>query len=165
MLRTIVENRNGYLAHAFQSEGQGDQGLLRGGFRDRTENDDECKEISWEEFSQEFEEKTLVGIYSTDGSGIDRSSRSKSETRATTRIRARNDRSTTDHSTGLSASGRPFSPRNASRPQDDERIIPPASSLCIQPTFARILPGVRFRANHLLQPQSISRCMVYECYS
>lgn len=68
LLRSVIEERSGYPAHVPQSEGQGDQGLLRVGFRDR---DEDLKEISWEEFTEEIREKDLVGLYTEDGSAVD----------------------------------------------------------------------------------------------
>ena len=67
LLRGVIEEYGGYPAHAAASEGEGDHGLLRVGFRD---GDEDLKEISWEEFAEEFEEKDLVGVYSEDGSGV-----------------------------------------------------------------------------------------------
>src|SRR6056297_1546004 len=67
LLRSIIEERDGYPAHVPKSEGQGDQGLLRVGFGDA---DEDLKEISWEEFREEFEEKNLAGVYTDDGSGV-----------------------------------------------------------------------------------------------
>lgn len=64
LLRSVVEERGGYPAHRQHSEGEGDGGLLRVGFRDR---DEDLKQISWDEFLDEFEEKDLVGVYATDG--------------------------------------------------------------------------------------------------
>lgn len=63
LARTLIEDRGGYPAHEPQSEGQGDSGLLRVGFHDR---DEDLKEISWEEFEAEFEEKDLVLEYAED---------------------------------------------------------------------------------------------------
>lgn len=68
LVRSVIEERGGYPAHAAKSEGQGDEGLLRAGFRDR---DEDLTEISWEKFREEFEEKDLVGVYATDGSDVD----------------------------------------------------------------------------------------------
>ncbi|MFD1588703.1 hypothetical protein ACFR9U_17125 [Halorientalis brevis] len=68
VLRSIIEDRDGYPAHVPKSEGQGDQGLLRVGFGDA---DEDLKEISWEEFREEFEEKNLAGVYTDDGSDIE----------------------------------------------------------------------------------------------
>ena len=34
LLRSVIEERGGYPAHVSESEGEGDQGLLRVGFRD-----------------------------------------------------------------------------------------------------------------------------------
>lgn len=67
LVRSIVEERGGYPAHAPDSEGQGDQGLLRIGFRDR---DEDFKEISWDAFFEEFEEKDLAFVYADDGSDV-----------------------------------------------------------------------------------------------
>lgn len=67
LLRGVIEDYGGYPGHAPKSEGQGDHGLLRIGFRD----DEELTEISWEEFADEFEEKDLVGLYSEDGSDVE----------------------------------------------------------------------------------------------
>jgi hypothetical protein len=67
LLRGVVEDYGGYPGHAPKSEGQGDHGLLRIGFRD----DEDLTEISWDEFVDEFEEKDLVGVYSEDGSGVE----------------------------------------------------------------------------------------------
>ncbi|RDI69662.1 hypothetical protein [Halopelagius longus] len=63
LARTVIENHGGYPAHEPQSEGQGDGGLLRVGMRD--ENED-LKEISWEAFEDEFEEKDLELVYAED---------------------------------------------------------------------------------------------------
>ena len=64
LVQTIVDERGGYPAHLDQSEGTGDQGLLRIGFPDV--EDEEFKEISWEEFREEFEEKELAAAYPAD---------------------------------------------------------------------------------------------------
>ncbi|MFB6141599.1 MAG: hypothetical protein ABEJ26_14335 [Halosimplex sp.] len=68
LARTVIEERNGYPAHVAQSEGQGDSGLLRVGFRDR---DEDLKELSWEQFAEEFEEKDLAALYRDDGGTVD----------------------------------------------------------------------------------------------
>lgn len=68
LLRAVIEERGGYPAHVPGSEGQGDRGLLRVGFHDR---DEDLKEISWETFRDEVQEKGLVGIYTEDGSDVD----------------------------------------------------------------------------------------------
>ncbi|ELZ28503.1 hypothetical protein C474_15394 [Halogeometricum pallidum JCM 14848] len=65
--QSVVEGRGGYPGHAAQSESEG-AGLLRIGFRD---DDEEMKDISWEEFREEFEERELALVYSTDGTPID----------------------------------------------------------------------------------------------
>jgi hypothetical protein len=67
LVRSIVEARDGYPAHAGQSEGQGDGGLLQIAFRDR---DQDAKEISWETFFEAFDEKDLAAIYTEDGSDV-----------------------------------------------------------------------------------------------
>jgi hypothetical protein len=68
LLRSVIEEHGGYPAHSPHSEGEGDRGLLRIGFRD---GDEDLKQLSWEEFFDEFDEKDLVGVYSTDGSGVE----------------------------------------------------------------------------------------------
>lgn len=67
LVRSIIEARSGYPAHAPDTEGKGDQGLLRVGFRDREE---ELTELSWEAFFREFEEKDLAVVYADDGSDV-----------------------------------------------------------------------------------------------
>lgn len=64
LVRTIVEERGGYPAHLAGSESEGDQGLLRIGFP--AIEDEEFKEISWEEFEEEFEEKNMAAVYPAD---------------------------------------------------------------------------------------------------
>lgn len=68
LARTLIEDRGGYPAHETRTEGEGDSGLLRVGFRDR---DEDLKEISWEEFEEEFEEKNLVLEYGDDGADVE----------------------------------------------------------------------------------------------
>lgn len=68
LARTVIEERDGYPAHLSQSEGEGDRGLLRVGFRDR---DEDLEEISWEQFSDEFTEKNLAAVYRTDEGDVD----------------------------------------------------------------------------------------------
>ena len=65
LVRSVIEERGGYPAHEPRSEGQGDQGLLRIGEHG---SDDDLKEISWEAFSEEFEEKNLAYVYPEDES-------------------------------------------------------------------------------------------------
>jgi hypothetical protein len=60
LLRSVIEEHGGCPAHTPQSEGEGDRGPLRIGFRD----DEDLKQLSWEEFFDEFDEKDLVGVYS-----------------------------------------------------------------------------------------------------
>ncbi len=67
LLRSVIEEHGGCPAHTPQSEGEGHRGLLRIGFRD----DGDLKQLSWEEFFDEFDEKDLVGVYSADGSGVE----------------------------------------------------------------------------------------------
>lgn len=68
LARTVIEERDGYPAHLPQSEDEGDGGLLRVGFRDR---DEDLKEISWDEFREEFTEKDLVALYRDDEDPVD----------------------------------------------------------------------------------------------
>jgi len=62
LARSVIEERDGYPGHVPESEGQGDHGLLRVGFHD----DEELKQLSWEQFREEFQEKGLVALYRTD---------------------------------------------------------------------------------------------------
>jgi hypothetical protein len=68
LFRSVIEEHGGYPAHAAQSEGEGDRGLLRVGFRDGGED---LTQLSWEGFFDEVDERGLVGVYSTDGSGAE----------------------------------------------------------------------------------------------
>ena len=68
VVRGVLEARGGYPAHEPKSEGQGDQGLLQIGRHGREE---ELKEISWEEFAAEFDEKALEYVYPDDPSDPD----------------------------------------------------------------------------------------------
>lgn len=68
LARTLIEERSGYPAHLPASEGEGDSGLLRVGFHDRDEN---LKEISWDQFREEFDEKGLALAYRDDGDPVD----------------------------------------------------------------------------------------------
>jgi hypothetical protein len=68
LARTIIEARDGYPAHVPGSESEGDSGLLRVGFRDR---DEDLKEISWEQFREEFTEKELVALYRPDEGAVE----------------------------------------------------------------------------------------------
>jgi hypothetical protein len=63
LVRTLVEDRDGYPAHLVKSEGQGDSGLLQVGLGNADESED-LKEISWEQF---FEEKDLAFAYREGG--------------------------------------------------------------------------------------------------
>jgi hypothetical protein len=60
LLRSVIEEHGGYPAHASRSEGAGDRGLLREGFRT---GEEVLEEISWNESFDEFDEKGLVGVY------------------------------------------------------------------------------------------------------
>ena len=62
LVRELVEQGDGYPAHLAESEGTGDGGLLRIG-SERGDPDDSLKEISWDEFFDEFEEKELMLVY------------------------------------------------------------------------------------------------------
>lgn len=70
LLRSVIEEHGGYPAHVSESEGRGDHGLLRIGFREGNVDED-LKQISWDQFFDEFDEKGLVGVYAEDGSGVD----------------------------------------------------------------------------------------------
>lgn len=59
-VRSIVESRGGYPAHEAGTEGRGDHGLLRIG---RHGADEDLKEITWETFAAEFEEKDREFVY------------------------------------------------------------------------------------------------------
>lgn len=61
--REMLEVYDGYPAHRQGSEGDGDQGLLRIGFTDDSDEDADLKPISWESFAEEFEEKGLKLVY------------------------------------------------------------------------------------------------------
>lgn len=65
LVRALVEDRDGYPAHLASSEGEGDRGLLQIGFAD--DEGDELKEISWEQFFEEFEGKDLAFTYREGG--------------------------------------------------------------------------------------------------
>lgn len=68
LARAVIEEREGYPAHVAKTEGEGDSGLLRVGFYGR---DEELKELSWEQFREEFTEKDLVALYRTDGEPVE----------------------------------------------------------------------------------------------
>lgn len=68
LVRSVIEERGGFPAHAAGSEGQGDHGLLRVGFPGA---DEDLREISWEEFDEEFERKDLAAVYADEGGTID----------------------------------------------------------------------------------------------
>ncbi|MFC7157356.1 hypothetical protein ACFQPA_18160 [Halomarina halobia] len=65
LVRDVIREYDGYPAHRRGSEGEGDRGLLCVGFRDggSTIGDDDVKELSWEEFFEEFDEKELALVY------------------------------------------------------------------------------------------------------
>lgn len=68
LVRSVVEDRGGYPAHAAASEGQDDHGLLRIGRHGREED---LTESTWEEFAEEFEEKGLEYRYPDDPEGAE----------------------------------------------------------------------------------------------
>ena len=68
VVRGVVEERGGYPAHESKTEGQGDRGLLALGRHGREEG---LKEITWDEFADEFEEKALEFVYPEDPSDPD----------------------------------------------------------------------------------------------
>ena len=68
VVRGVVEERGGYPAHESKTEGQGDRGLLAIGRHGREEA---LKEITWEAFAAEFEEKDLEFVYPDDPSDPD----------------------------------------------------------------------------------------------
>lgn len=67
LVQRLMDERDGFPAHLAQSEGEGDQGLLRIGFPGI--EDEEFREISWEEFREEFEEKDLAAVYTDEEDG------------------------------------------------------------------------------------------------
>ena len=62
LIRNWVDEHDGYPAHVVSSEGSGDEGMLRVAFDD-VDRPESLKEISWEEFFEEFDEKDLVFAY------------------------------------------------------------------------------------------------------
>lgn len=62
LIRNWIERHDGFPAHVVNSEGEGDEGLLRIGFED-AERPESLTELSWEEFFAEFDEKDLVFAY------------------------------------------------------------------------------------------------------
>ena len=62
LVRSWVEQHDGFPAHVSGSEGTGDGGMLRIGFED-AERPESLKELSWEEFFEEFDEKDLEFVY------------------------------------------------------------------------------------------------------
>lgn len=66
LVRRLIEDREGYPAHLASSEGTGDSGLLQVGLAERDQGED-LKELSWEEFFEEFEEKDLAFAYQEGG--------------------------------------------------------------------------------------------------
>ena len=69
VVRDLVEEYDGYPAHVERTEG-GDSGLLRLAFSD-VESDDadpneDLKELSWEEFFEEFDQERLALVYPED---------------------------------------------------------------------------------------------------
>lgn len=69
LVRKLIEDREGYPAHLESSEGQGDSGLLQVGLTDEDEGQggEDLKELSWEQFFEEFEEKDLAFAYREGG--------------------------------------------------------------------------------------------------
>lgn len=63
VVRGVLESRGGYPDHEQRTEEQGDQGLLRIGRHGREEA---VKEITWDEFAEEFGEKDLEYVYPGD---------------------------------------------------------------------------------------------------
>ena len=62
LIRNWVDRHDGFPAHVADSEGEGDRGMLRIGFED-AERPESLKELSWEEFFEEFDGKDLVFTY------------------------------------------------------------------------------------------------------
>ena len=67
LARTVIDERDGYPGHVPESEGRGDHGLLRVGFH----KDEDLKQLSWEQFREEFTEKNLVALYRSDGEPVE----------------------------------------------------------------------------------------------
>lgn len=61
-IRSWVENHGGFPAHVESTEGEGDPGLLRIGFTDAGPAE-QLKEITWDEFFEEFEDGRLAFVY------------------------------------------------------------------------------------------------------
>lgn len=66
LVRKLIEDRKGYPAHLESSESQGDSGLLQVGLTNEDEQEN-LKELSWEQFFEEFEEKDLAFAYREGG--------------------------------------------------------------------------------------------------
>ena len=66
--QSLIDDANAYVGHAPGSGSEGDRGLLRIGFRD---DDEDLTEVSGEEFREEFDEKELALVQSSDGSGVE----------------------------------------------------------------------------------------------
>lgn len=66
--QSLIDDADAYVGHTSGSESEGDRGLLRIGFRD---DDEDLTEVSGEEFREEFEEKGLALVESSDGSGVE----------------------------------------------------------------------------------------------
>ena len=66
--QSLIDDANAYVGHLPGSESEGDSGLLRVGFRD---DDEELTEVSGETFREEFAEKGLALVESSDGSGVE----------------------------------------------------------------------------------------------
>ncbi|MFC7045198.1 hypothetical protein ACFQH6_07055 [Halobacteriaceae archaeon GCM10025711] len=65
LIRNWVDDHDGYPAHRAKSEGQGDSGLLRLGFR-AVDDQESLTEITWDQFFEEFEAESLVFVYHDD---------------------------------------------------------------------------------------------------
>ena len=64
--QSLIRDADAYPGHPPGSESEGDGGLLRIGFRD----DEELTEVSDEEFREEFDERGLALVQSSDGSPV-----------------------------------------------------------------------------------------------
>lgn len=62
LVRNWMERHDAFPAHVTGTEGEGDGGLLRVGFAD-AQRPESLEEITWEEFFEQFDEKSLVFVY------------------------------------------------------------------------------------------------------
>lgn len=69
LIRSMMEDHGAYPAHRAGSEGSGDHGLLRIGYKDRDES--ELTKLSWDEFFEEFDRKNLEFVYADEPSGAE----------------------------------------------------------------------------------------------